>query len=125
MNITGKTIPHESQQYATVGDWRTDAAGLTAFTVSDMDNELYERLVFLHEFVEQTLCLARGISEESVTAFDVAYEAARTPENLEEPGDDERAPYRAEHCFATGIERQFAAECGVVWADYEKAVMGL
>ena len=55
MNITGKTIPHESQQYATVGDWRTDAAGLTAFTVSDMDNELYERLVFLHEFVEQTL----------------------------------------------------------------------
>jgi hypothetical protein len=36
-----------------------------------------------------------------------------------EPGDHPDAPYKREHCFATGIERLLAAELGVDWTAYE------
>jgi hypothetical protein len=54
-----------------------------------------------------------------VDAFDKAFEAARTPDNEDEPGDEPTAPYVKEHCIATGIERIMAAELDVSWKDYE------
>jgi hypothetical protein len=74
-------------------------------TVSRMPDERYEFLVGLHELIEAYLCKTRGISEASVTAFDTGVGA-----NLDEPGDDPRAPYHNEHVFATKVERMMAAE---------------
>lgn len=124
MNITIKTIPHAEQRYPTVGDWIEEGGGLIV-AVSDMGNDDFAFLVGLHEMIEGWLCLRRRIDQGAVDAFDVAFEAARQPGNTDEPGDHPDAPYRREHFFATSIERLMAAELGVDWAEYEKAVNAL
>jgi hypothetical protein len=90
-----------------------------------MGNEDYAFLVGLHEQIEQHLCLKRGITEESISAFDIAYEANRPEGDESEPGDHPDSPYRKEHFFATNIERMIALELGVEFAEYSKAVMSL
>src|SRR6266850_70951 len=87
--------PHKLQAYETVGNYQ-DAHGLTVFTISEMDNEKYELLVAVHELVEKILVDARGISLESIDQFDMAFEAAREPGNVDEPGHDPSAPYHRE-----------------------------
>lgn len=125
MDITLKTIPRERQRYETIGDWRIDEKGGIEILVSDMGNEKYAALVALHELCEVLLCIDRGITDESVTAFDEAYEARRPEGDESEPGDSPAAPYVAEHCAATGIERLMASLLNVKWADYEKAINSL
>ena len=39
--------------------------------------------------------------------------------NLDEPGDCPDAPYKRQHCVATGVERIMAAMLGVDWKAYE------
>jgi hypothetical protein len=90
--------------------------------VSDMGNEDYEFLIAIHELIEEHLTRKRGISEAAITAFDVAFEAARTADSTDEPGDSPNAPYRNEHIFATSIERLIAAELGVDWLSYSNKI---
>lgn len=119
--IIVKTIPDDEQRYNTVGDYYTDAEGNRVFAVSDMHNWKYEFLVTLHELIESSLCQDREISDESIDAFDIAFEKLR-PENpdIGEPGDDINAPYFREHQFATKVERMMADELGVDWDEYSK-----
>jgi hypothetical protein len=124
-NITIETIPHKKQNYSTVGDYGINLDGSKWVKISDMNNEDYEFLVAIHELIEQHLCQKRGISEESINAFDVAFEKNRPEGNEDEPGDDPRAPYRKEHLLATGIEKILAAELGVDWKNYDAAVFAL
>jgi hypothetical protein len=116
MIFEAKSIPHESQRYDTVGDWRIKS-GQISILVSSLPDERYEFLVALHELVEAYLCKQGGISEETVTAFDTG-----PGKELDEPGDDPRAPYHAEHVFASKIERMMADELGVDWEKYETAI---
>ena len=128
LEIKVKTIPHAQHRYETVGDyWTTDKGEVKReVRVSEMGNWKYEFLVAIHEQIEQALCINRGISEELITKFDEEYEASRRPDDLtSEPGDDSNAPYRREHFFATSIERLIAAELGVDWGEYEKAIYNL
>jgi hypothetical protein len=123
MNILIETIDHDKQRYPTVGDWQIDAEKDTILIrVSKIGNWRYELLVGIHELVEVLLCLDRGITDEQVTAFDVEYEKKRSKDSHDEPGDDPHAPYRAEHFFATNLERLLSAELSVNWLDYEKAI---
>ena len=121
MNIIIKTVPHRHQRYETVGDYFT-IGELDTILVSKMGNPDYEFLVAIHELTEMYLCQKRGISESSITAFDIKFEKARKPGNLDEPGDDPKAPYRDEHCIATAVERLVCGVLGVSWKEYEKAV---
>ncbi|MDE2104132.1 MAG: hypothetical protein KGL39_43240, partial [Patescibacteria group bacterium] len=106
----------------TAGDWRQLPNGDLEITVSEMADRRHVLLVAVHELIEAILCEARGISEEAVTEFDlIAIEADPTAE----PGDDPRAPYQREHCFATGIERLLAAALEVPWAGYENSIDAL
>ena len=125
MNITLKSIPHDQQRYETVGDWIIDDNGDITILVSDMGNEDYNFLVALHELVEVKLCIARGIRQEDVDAFDIAFEERRKEGNEDEPGDDPEAPYRREHFFATNVERLMADQLGVDWKAYGDAVYAL
>ena len=121
-----KSIPHDQHRYETVGDYWDDGTG-THIRVSEVGNEDYEFLVSLHEMVEQYLCRRRGIQEEAIMAFDVAFELEREQGQWgeEEPGDDPRAPYRLEHFVATNIERQIARELGVDWTIYGQTLEAL
>lgn len=128
MRIVIETVPHASMPYPTCGDWRRDGAGTLWIRVSSEIGDKFASLVALHELVEVLLCEARGITTESVDAFDIEFEKQRAKSlvvDTSEPGDDPEAPYQNEHCIATGVERIVAAALGVRWDEYERAINAL
>lgn len=125
MKITIETIPHETQRYATVGDWYYDKDETLCIKVSALSDWRREVLVAIHELVEVVLCKHNGVSTELVDEFDIQFEKARIEGDESEPGDDPKAPYRKEHCVATGVERILAAELGVDWKPYEQELCSL
>jgi hypothetical protein len=114
-----QVIPHEKQRYETVGDWELIGNALK-ISVSDTGNWLYNMAIGLHELVEALICHHRGISQEKVDNFDTLYEKRRKDGNIDEPGDDPKAPYHLEHGFASSAERMLIAACGVNWKEYEE-----
>lgn len=121
MRVVIDTIPHAAQRYDTIGDYSPDSMGGLHIKVSDLGNPDYEFLVAIHELAEAWLCRKRGISDDEITGFDVAFESARLSGDTSEPGDDPSAPYENEHCIATAVERLMCAALGIKWADYEAA----
>jgi hypothetical protein len=115
--IEVKTIPQKDHRYPTLGDY-VGHERLRFIQVSEMGNAKYEFLIALHEMIEQSLCLERGIPEQSITDFDIAFEDKRLPDDDSEPGDDPLAPYYAEHQFATKIEKMMCEELGLDWNAY-------
>lgn len=111
MKILIETTPHLKQRYNTVGDWYVEG-DIVCIRVSQLGNWRYEALIAVHELFEYLLCTHDGITQETVDQFDKTYLG-------DEPGDDPFAPYRSQHCFATGIERMLAAALDVGWKQYE------
>lgn len=113
MRVLIETVSHGYQRYDTCGDWYLDPeTGTMHIKVSRLGNWKEELLVAVHELIEASLCEARGISEEEVTRFDMAYKG-------NEPGNSIRAPYHKEHVFATQVEKRLARQLGVEWEQYE------
>jgi hypothetical protein len=110
-----ETIPHENQRYDTIGDWQRLGDDVI-IRVSNMNNELYEFLVGIHELIEMYLCEVYGITEKEVDAFDISHPEAIEPGNLPD------APYYRPHLIATIIERMLADELGVDWDKYEETI---
>ena len=125
MRVNIETIDHHLQRYPTCGDWWLEPGDTWQIRVSKMGDWRYELLVGVHELVECSICYYMGISTADVDKFDIAYEHARGEDNDDEPGDDPRAPYRIQHCIATGVERILAACLGVVWSEYANAIESL
>jgi hypothetical protein len=125
MRIEVQTIPHEAQRYPTVGDYWEENE-VVQVRVSEMQDWRYVILVAVHEIVESMLTRYRGITEEAIGDFDMAFERKREEGLVRgEPGDAPDSPYRREHFFATSLERLLAAELGVDWALYETHVDSL
>lgn len=119
-------VPHSSQRYDTVGDWIPGRP--TEIRVSRMKDKRYVFLVALHELVEYELCVMNGISDSRAVRFDKMFEMERRVglhDDMAEPGDDPRAPYREEHAFATMIEKIVARKLGVDWVHYGRTVASL
>jgi len=115
-----ETISHNKNRYDTVGDyykigkdWRITSSKMTA----DM-----EFCVIIHELVEWYLTQKRGIKEKDITSFDIQFEKNRKKCNLDEPGDDKRAPYYNEHQIATLFEKEMARFLKVNWKKYTNTV---
>jgi hypothetical protein len=123
--ITVSVIPHNQQRYDTCGDWWWDCSGDLVVLVSSLNNWKYEALVAVHEIVEAYACRRAGVSENAITKFDTAFEENRSAGNTDEPGDHPKAPYRLQHCLATGVERVFAVALGVNWKKYENKLNSL
>ena len=123
--IKAEIIPHGTQRYPTVGDYWYKSEYRLEVRVSDMDNEDYEFLVLIHELIESHLCRRRGIPEPLIADFDRAYEEARKPGDISEPGNDPRCPCHKEHLFATKVEMTLAQEMGINWNEYSKVVDAL
>lgn len=107
-----KTIPQEQHRYKTLGDY-IGHEKLRFIQVSDMGNPQYEFLIALHELVEQALCIARGISEDAITQWDIHYLG-------DDPGGDPKAPYYREHVFSSMIEDLVGHEMGLDMEAYAK-----
>ncbi len=125
MNITIKTIAHAEHRYETCGDWWFDEAGNLEIRVSDMGDWRKEALVAFHELAEVLMCKHRNISQESVDAFDKAFEAKREEGNTDEPGDQVDAPYHREHVFAENLECLLMGQLDVERDDYLDALDAL
>jgi hypothetical protein len=118
LRIVIETTPLACQRYPTVGDWwREDGVlQIRACETADPRDAL---LVALHELIEAALCEHRGISEGSVTMFDLAHL------DSDDPGSLPDAPYREEHVFAECVERLMALELGRDWKEYDAALAAL
>ena len=141
MKVIIEPIKHEDQPYCTTGDWRfEDSKGrpisqlqamewvegeecVLRIRVSKMGDWRYEMLVAVHELCETLMCMKDGVLVEDVDAFDKAFEAAREEDNVDEPGDDPKAPYNRQHCIATAVERLMCAQLGCDWKTYDAMVL--
>lgn len=128
MKITIETIPHDAQDYPTVGNWKWKNDNELEILVSDMSNWKYEFLVAYHELLEVMLCKDRNITQKEVDDFDINFENERLAglhDVDEEPGYSENAPYKKEHFMAEAIERIIADQLNVDWGMYDKTVQEL
>jgi len=122
-----RVIPHSQHRYSTVGDYYEVEGGKWVIEVSELGDARYEFLVVVHELVEWFLLWWRGVREEDVRAFDEWWEeeAERGNVQVDEPGDDVRAPYYWEHLFAKLVEKMVALQLGVDWGEYKKRLESL
>jgi hypothetical protein len=125
LKIIIETIPHATHRYPTVGDWFYDDEGVLHIKVSNLSDWRREMLVAVHELVEVLTCKHDGVTQGEVDKFDLDFENHRHPDNDDEPGDDVSAPYKFQHCLATGIERILAQQWGVTWKAYEDELESL
>lgn len=116
MKIIIETIPHKDQRYPTVGDWQFLGDELL-IRVSEMGDWKKEALVGIHELVEALLCKSRGITQEEVDKFDMAYKGADM-----DPGNDPYAPYNEQHFIASTFEESLQEDLSVDEEDYENAI---
>lgn len=98
--INIETIAHKDQRYPTAGDWWRDGNGILQIRVSEMSDNRYSLLVAIHELVEVLLCEQRGVTEESVTAYDLAHL------DDEDPGCNPAAFRRDMEALAAKLERE-------------------
>jgi 5-methylcytosine-specific restriction endonuclease McrA len=118
-------IPHGLQAYETVGNYEWTNNNILVIFVSDLGNEDYEHAIFIHEFIEASLCKKRGIKEEDITNFDIQFEKDRLKglhSKTAEPGNSPKAPYHREHLFATKLEKMFIKDLGYKWKEYDRLV---
>jgi hypothetical protein len=128
MEIRIKTIPIEQMRYPSVGDYWYDPQGVLEVRVAEMGNELYHKMVVIHELIEEALTKHRGLSEQDIMAFDLYYEKRREQGLVpadSEPGFDPNAPYLREHTLATSVEMMMCALSGESWTEYDRTVMNL
>ena len=119
MNITIKVIDNDQHREGITGaDWYVDKNGDLQIRVSKMSDPRYEMTLALHELFEAVLCHFSGVTHQQVDAFDIPYE--KTHDKKCNAGDEEAAPYRREHMFATAAERIMAGELNVNWIEYEQ-----
>lgn len=126
--IVIKIVPHGEQRLNTnAGDYFYENDTLYII-VSDCGNEYMNRLIALHELIEEAITKKRGISEPEIQAFDQQWEKdkeAGLKDNITECGFDPQSPYYKEHLFADAIERLFAQQLDIDWSDYEKTYLNL
>ncbi len=125
--IVIRVIPHDQHRYNTTGDYYEVGDGKWVMEISELGDVRYEFLVMIHELVEWFQLWLRGVKEEEVRVFDEWWEEEARKGNVQvdEPGDDLRAPYYWEHMFATLVERMVAVQLGVDWGEYKERLRKL
>jgi len=115
-NIDIKVIPHNKQRYDTLGDYYFTKKGKLKVRVSDCNNQWYERMIIIHELIEETLTRYKGITEEEIMKFDLEHI------DNEDPGSLNESPYHDEHMIALGIEQTLCLYMGIDWNIYDKRI---
>ncbi len=117
--VTIRLVAHHDQRYPTCGDWAISGQDLV-ITVSRTPDERMAWVVAVHELVEALLCMAHGITQAQVDAWDRAYKPSQG-----EPGEDPHSPYWREHGVAAGVEYALLAAYGIAMADYHAVLEDL
>lgn len=122
-DINIKFIDSKDQRYSTCGDyWETSDS--YEFRITKQDNPKKNLLILLHEMIEYALCTDRGITEQEIMDFDLAWNGDQKDgllrDQSDEPGNHYMAPYRNEHRIAENYERQLASHLNIDWAEYDR-----
>jgi hypothetical protein len=108
-------VKHPSElRYKTLGDYFFDKGGQLIFDIANTGNDVYNKIILIHEFVEFMLVTANGTSIETIDRFDFSH-----PDSPE-PGLESDCPYRREHLVCETIERLLAVHFGLDWKTYEE-----
>jgi hypothetical protein len=105
--INIEIVPLKEQRYDTLGDYYYKK-GVLHFKITDTGNPFYNKLILIHELVEQTLTEAKGIKEQTILRHDLEFEKLIKDGKVDpdsEPGDHKNSPYRKEHRLAEVVER--------------------
>jgi hypothetical protein len=105
--IKVEIVPLKKQRYETLGDYY-EKNGVLHFKITDTGSPLHNKLILIHELIEQTLTEAKGIKESIILRHDLEFEKlikdGLVPEDAE-PGEHKNSPYRKEHILAETVER--------------------
>lgn len=115
----------DQMRYPTVGDYFYKDDGTLKLEIADTGNPFFNKMILIHELIEQALTEQLGITEESITDFDLFYEMKRKQglvDDKSEPGFDNDAPYLREHMLATSVEMIMCAYAGIKWKEYDNAI---
>lgn len=103
-----------------LGDYFPAAGDVKLIYVARTGNELYDRLLAIHELIEDTALFAAGTDVRDVDAWcDSIYCMGGNPS-----GDSPDSPAHREHIFAERIELMVADKCGVL-EDYQNHLDGM
>jgi hypothetical protein len=100
-------VPLEKMRYESLGDYFYKD-GILHFKIVDTGNPLYNKMILIHEMIEQTLTEAKGIREQQILKYDLEFENLRKVGKVgenDEPGEGKGSPYRREHILAEIVER--------------------
>jgi hypothetical protein len=122
-----KVIPASEQRLKeNCGDYWYDENGTLNIRVSEIGSDkkswLYQRMIVIHELIEQTLTEYRGITEEEIQAFDEKFYAEMDNGDYPEAGFHPNCPYLSAHTLSDNVERQMALYCDIDWFEYSKEV---
>lgn len=116
-----KSADLKDQRYETLGDYEIKEDGTRVFTITKTGNDLYDDLIFIHEFVEEVLTRNKGIKEGDIMKFDLWFED-QVKKGLQsfdgEPGDHPLSPYRREHNLAEIIEAILLNYLNISFKEY-------
>jgi hypothetical protein len=110
-------IPHEGQRYPTIGDWQFKGETLQ-INVSDLQNDKFNALISIHEFIEAMQCHFNGITTEQVDAYDSKHEDVGNAD-LDANVD---APYYKFHNDSTVVEWLLSRLFNVDWKEYSSKI---
>lgn len=113
MKITTEIVPLESQRYATLGDYFQEEDRLV-FKITDTCNDAYNKLILIHELIEELMTSHRGIHEGDILKWDLLHYDSN------DPGREPGSPYKEEHMFAEMVERMICHQLEIDWDEYEK-----
>lgn len=119
-----KSVYKESQRYPTLGDYSVED-GVRTFSITKTGNDLWDDLIFIHEFIEEVLTRNKGIEESQILEYDLEFERRLENGDLvesEEPGDQSDSPYKEQHNIAEIVERMMLNHLGISFHEYDKSL---
>lgn len=120
MNIVIQTVPNDqikARKGFTGADWFWNEDGNLQVLVANLGDWREEACLALHEAAEAIMCKHLGITQQAVDEFDAKYQAEHDIDL--NAGDENFAPYRIPHTYATAIERILAGVLDVKWKEYD------
>lgn len=115
MEIWAKSIPISQMRWGILGDYWTHHSDLTNIRVAETGNQIMNRLLFLHEVMEDTIKKALGITDEIVDA----YCDRKFAEGVMPDSDNLDSPIHDIHMFCSEIEFKVCEKCGIARKEYE------
>jgi len=111
-----------------LGDYFYDEDGTLIFHIAETGNEFYNKMILIHEMIEEATTKQMGILEEDISNYDKYFELKRQQKLVgenDENGYARDCNYRNQHTLSDSVERLMCAMTNTPWIDYEYHINNL